>query len=272
MNAFEKAVTVDDCKPDEEICLEMANRLNPDIPWQTPEDLFNHLLRDTGYTFEEVKEEGWMFPPKGHDSRPYGRHEKGLLREDGEPGFSTPTGKIELYSTLLDDWGHDPLPHYEEPDMSPQGSPELAEKYPLILTTGRRKSPFFHSEHRMVSSLREMDPAPDMELHPETAKSLGIEEGDWVWIENQYGRCKRKVKLSDHLNPQVVEVSHGWWLPEKSEEDYGVEIVNVNRLIPDKYGSTGFGGGQYKSLLCKVYKADKGIEGLYEKKGGMKIE
>lgn len=271
LNAFEKALTVEDCKADEEICLEMARRLNPRIPWRTAKDLFNYMLKDTGLTFEDVKEKGWMFPPQGYPSRPYRRYERGLLRKDGKPGFNTPTGKVELYSTLLEKWGHDPLPYYEEPHMSPISTPELAKEYPLILTTGRRKPSYFHSEHRMIASLRKLDPYPDMEIHPETAKALGIRDGDWVWIENPYGRCKRKARYSDKLHPQVVEVSHGWWLPEKGPPDFGTDEVNINLLIPDKFGETGFGGGQYKSLLCKVYKAEEGITGLYEGRGGIKV-
>lgn len=264
LNAYEKAVVVEDCKPDEEICLELARRLNPNIPWKTPKDVFNYMLKDAGLTFEEVKKKGYIFPPPGHPSRPYRRYERGLLRKDGKPGFNTPTGRVELYSTLLEKWGHDPLPYYEEPHMSPISTPELAHKYPLILTTGRRNPVYFHSEHRMVPVLREFAFYPDVEIHPETAKSLGIREGDWVWIENPYGRCKRKVKYNENLHPRVVEVSHGWWLPELGSPDFGVEEINVNKLIPDTFGETGFGGGQYKSLLCRIYKAEEGITGLSE--------
>lgn len=271
LNAFERAVTVEDCKPDEEICLEMARRLNPNLPWKTAKDLFNYMLKNAGLTFEAVRDKGWMFPPRGHPSRPYKRYEKGLLRKDGKPGFNTPTGKVELYSTLLEKWGHDPLPYYEEPQMSPVSTPELAKEYPLILTSGRRTSTYYHSEHRMIRSLRELEPYPDMEIHPETARLLGIGDGDWVWIENPSGRCKRKARYSDRLHPKVVEVSHGWWLPEKAAEGFGVDEVNINLLIPDRYGETGFGGGEYKSLLCKVYVAGSGIEGLYERRGGIKV-
>jgi hypothetical protein len=42
--------------------------------------------------------------------------------------------------------------------------------------------------------------------------------------------------------------------------------VNVNQLIPDgTQAKCGFGGGQYKSILCKVYRAEEGIEGIYQK-------
>jgi hypothetical protein len=65
----------------------------------------------------------------------------------------------------------------------------------------------------------------------------------------------------------VVQTPHGWWLPEKRAEDlFGLWEVNVNQLIPDgTQAKCGFGGGQYKSILCKVYRAEEGIEGIYQK-------
>ena len=45
----------------------------------------------------------------------YKKWEKGLLRQDGQPGFDTPTGKFEIASTILEEHGYDPLPVYTEP-------------------------------------------------------------------------------------------------------------------------------------------------------------
>ena len=105
---------------------------------------------------------------------------KGLLRPDHKPGFQPPSGKVELYSTLREEWGLEPLPHYEEPPFTPASRPDLAEKYPLILSTGRRSPVFFLSEHRNIPWLREIDPDPVLEIHPDTAASLNISNGEWV--------------------------------------------------------------------------------------------
>src|SRR5208283_4352505 len=103
-------------------------------------------------------------------------------------GFTTPSGKVELWSSLLEEWGLDPLPYYEEPPFSPYSTPDLAKEYPLILGTGRRSFAFFHSEHRQIPWLREIDPDPIVEISPETAAKLEIRNGDWVWLENQLGK------------------------------------------------------------------------------------
>jgi anaerobic selenocysteine-containing dehydrogenase len=267
LNAMQKSIDVPGCKPDEEVCLEMARRFNPNLKWQSLRELYDDFLKPSGMNYDELKEKGWVFPPQGHSTQPYGRHEKGLLRKDGKPGFNTPTGKVELYSTHLERMGYDPLPSYEEPHMSPYSTPELAKEYPLILSTGRRSILYFHAEHRNIKPLRELEPHPVVEIHPDTARSLGINDGDWVWLENPHGKCKRKARYFHGIHPKVVQSPHGWWLPEKKAEDlFGLWEVNINTLIPDgTQAKCGFGGGQYKSIMCKVYKADEGIEGIYQK-------
>ena len=180
LQSINKAMRVDECKPDVEINFELAKRFDPDFKWNTLQDLFDDIIKPSGLTFRELQEKGWVFPPEGHPSHPYHRHEKGLLREDGRPGFRTPSGRYELYATLREDWGLEPLPHHEEPPFTPISRPDLAEDYPLILSTGRRSPAFFHAEHRMIPWLRAIDPDPVVEIHPDTAANHGIGNGEWV--------------------------------------------------------------------------------------------
>ena len=145
-------------------------------------------------------------------------------------------------------------------------TPELYKEYPVILNTGSRVVNFFHSEHRQIKSLRNMEPYPMAELNPETGKKYGIKDGDWIWIENQFGKAKFKARFREGHMKDLVMVQHSWWLPEKGPETlYGVFDANVNLLIPnDVYSKTGYGGSHMKSVLCKVYPAESGIEGIYE--------
>ncbi|HWR07657.1 molybdopterin-dependent oxidoreductase [Sporomusa sp.] len=256
VGAMNKAFSVGECKSDIEVCMELGKRLNPENwPWESVEDFFSDQLKpELGIDFNGLREAG-VFQP-GYT---YRKHEQGLLRYDGEPGFNTVTGKVELCSTLFEEWGEDPLPYYKEPPYSPVSTPELAKEYPLVLTTGARKVTSFHSEHRQIKSLRDIDPDPIMEINPQTAASLGIKEGDWVYIENQFGKCKEKAHLMPAIKPDVVHATHGWWFPEEEAEEpslYGVWKSNINTLIPHKHiGKLGF-GAPFKSILCKVYKAE----------------
>ncbi|MDP6087823.1 MAG: molybdopterin-dependent oxidoreductase [Nitrospinota bacterium] len=251
------AIRVAECRSDAEICFALSKRLNDDFRFESLDDLYRFYLKPSGIPLEEVRERSWIMPPAADPSMPYERHERGLLRGDGKPGFATPSGKIELYSSLMERWGYDPLPSYTEPHISPVSRPDLAKDYPLILNTGSRTIAFFHSEHRMISSLRKMNPDPLVEINPETAKEQGIEDGDWVWLENHVGRCKMRAKYS-LVHPRVVMAQHSWWYPEKiGEPDFGAYDSNVNVLIPGgMHSKTGFGGAQVKSLLCRVRKVE----------------
>ncbi|MFX0198607.1 MAG: molybdopterin-dependent oxidoreductase, partial [Candidatus Hodarchaeota archaeon] len=196
LQTINKAISVSECRSDLEINFELAKRFDPNFRWNTIHELFDDILKPSGMTFEQLQAKGWAFPPEGHPSTPYHRYEQGLLRKDGNPGFQTPSGLFELYSILREEWGLEPMAHYEEPPFTPISQPELTKEYPLILSTGRRSAVYFHAEHRMIPWLRALDPDPVVEIHPDTAKPLGIGEGEWVWIENWLGRCKFRAKIT----------------------------------------------------------------------------
>jgi len=255
-----KAVQVGDCKSDWEINIEMAKRLNPETGKRFPNvmALINSRLEAAGTTFTKMMEKGrWVMPPEG-GSRPYRRHERGLLRSDGKPGFNTETGKVELWSKTFEGWGLDPLPHYKEPAQSPVSTPELYRKYPLIMIAGTRSPLFFHAEHRMIPWLREKLPDPLVDIHPETAKQYGIYDGEWVYIENDMGRVRRKANITPTIDPRMINTMHGWWMPEEEGAEpnlFGVWKYQINQIVPGPQDSVaGFGGGQYKTTLVRLAK------------------
>ncbi len=171
VRAINKVVQVGNCKSDEEIMLDVGKRLNPDsFPWDNVEQMLDWMLRNTGMSFKELREK----PIPEYVPFHYRKHEKGMLRRDGKPGFNSKNGKFNLYIPMFQKVGLDPFPHYEEPLESPVSRPDLAEEYPLILTTGARSWGFFHSEHRQIDQLREINPDPVVEIHTDTAARLGI--------------------------------------------------------------------------------------------------
>ncbi len=242
-----------ECRPDAQIILELGKKLNPsDWPWENTIEMFDYMLERTGFTFAELRDKGWAY-----DSFSYRRYEKGLLRPDGRPGFNTPSGKVELSSSLFRQWGLSPVPYYEEPPESPVSTPDLFTQYPLILTTGGKTKAFFHSEQRQIKSLRKMNPDPLLEIHPDTAVNLGITNGDSVYIENAHGKCIQKAKLTEGIHPKVVHAQHGWWFPEKTASEpelFGVWEANINLLLPKGWTGRSGLGYPFKSQICKVYK------------------
>lgn len=236
-------------KTDEEILGELARRLGyaEHWPWRNREELFDYQLQPLGMTFKEFMTKG------GFDSKPdeYKKYERG--------GFATPTGKFELYSTIFEKLGYDPLPQYKESFENLRSAPEIAKEYPLMLITGGRFIPMFHSEHRQVDSMRRQHPHPLVQINPKTAQELDIANGDWVWIESARGRIRMKAKFFDGIHPKVVHCEHGWWFPELPGEEpwlHGVWESNVNVLTEDDPDACDeySGGWPLKTALCKVYK------------------
>ncbi len=256
VGAINKVTQIGEAKSDQEINLEMGKRWNPEAwPWENVQEMYSSMLAKAGLKFEDVRQDGPLFT-----QFEYKKYEKGLQRRDGQPGFNTPTGRVELYSTLFEGWGLDPLPYYEEPTESPLSTPDVYQEYPLVLTTGARPWAFFHSEQRQVEKLRALHPDPELQIHPSTAARYGIRDGDWVWIENRMGRCRQRAKLTPIIDPRVVNADHAWWFPEKAAAEpdlFGVWESGVNQLVPLLPGKSGF-GGNYKSLLCKIYKVEEG--------------
>jgi anaerobic selenocysteine-containing dehydrogenase len=278
LGAMNEALRVGETKSDIEICIEFGKRLNNAGPDGTSTwDIFEGDTRDKfvpdffskqtvgelGFDFDELRRIGLYQP--GYTYRKY---ETGGLRFDGEPGFNTVTGLVELYSTLFEAWGEDPMPYYEEPRWSPLSHPELADKYPLMLTSGSREYNTFHSEHRMFPTLRHFRDYPDIEIHPDTAAQHGVKDGDWVEVENPFGRARYKAHLVITIDPRVVHVRHGWWYPEQDGEEpnlFGVWKSNVNNLVPHfDIGRLGF-GAPFKSIFCSIKKVDD-LDGLVVKK------
>jgi thiosulfate reductase/polysulfide reductase chain A len=237
----QKAMETGECWSDWKIILELIKRLG--LESKDLYEFIDETLSPANVNFIQLKEKGWITAPM--------RYRK--YETDGFPG--TPSGRFEIYSTTLENWGYDPLPSHVEPPESPVGTPKLAEQYPLILITGGRLPVFFHSEHRQIPWLREIAPHPSVEIHPEAAENLGVREGDWVFIESPRGRCKMKAKLTLGIDPRVVHAEHGWWFPERLDPEHGVWESNINMLTDNEPCDCFTGSNPLRALLCKVYKA-----------------
>ena len=220
-------------------------------PWETFEQVWEYRLREimeargVGSLEEFIHQQNWKVdPPEA------GQFARGPL--------ATPSGKIELYSTIFEQLGYDPLPHYQEP-----GEPDAEwSRYPLLNISGVRAMPYHHSEFRHVEGFRKRHPDPIVEIHVDLARRRGIADGDWVWIETPLGRVKQRARLTTSFDPRYISTQHGWWFPEKSPEEpslYGLWESNINVTTdddPDKCDPLS-GGWPFKGpyLRCNISKA-----------------
>ena len=185
------------------------------------------------------------------------RYMLGELRKTGKkPGFDTPTGLFEIWSTTLETFhpGHE-LPTIHEPYESPYSTPETYEEYPIVYTSGRRIPVYFHSEGRQVPFCREQAVVPRFEINPETAEQLGIEDGDWCWIESKRGKVRQVANLFYGIAPGVIECDHAWWFPELPAPTHGWDLCNVNVMVDPDTQDPINGASTLRAYLVKVYKA-----------------
>ncbi|MBW2609312.1 MAG: molybdopterin-dependent oxidoreductase [Deltaproteobacteria bacterium] len=242
------------------IYLEIGKRVAPKFwPWETVEDMLNYQLRKADIKWEDFKEIV-MLARTGKD-QPYYKYKTDYWRKGG--GFPTKTGKVELCPTMLEDLGYDPLPYYEEPCESYYSTPELAEEYPLILNTGGRVAYNFHTQFTNLPWIREMQHYPRVQIHPDTAREYGIEEGDWVWIESLRGRIRQKANLFAGMDPRIVVVQAGFCYWEK--KGHARFLTSNANVLTDDAGpfDVAIGSSNYRALLCKIYKVKDG-DPLYD--------
>ena len=121
--------------------------------------------------------------------------------------------------------------------------------------------PMFHSEFRHFGvGAREKRPYPEADINVEDARELGIEEGDWVFIETKRGSIKQKARISNRIARKTVNAEASWWFPEMPGEDpslHGAWESNANVLTIDDPDACDplSGGWQNRALLCRIYKA-----------------
>ncbi|MFC1943957.1 molybdopterin-dependent oxidoreductase [Chloroflexota bacterium] len=214
-------------------------------PWKTLEESYDWRLEPLGVTFKELVNRGGDSPSL--QSKNY-----------QDSGFGTPSGKIELAPSMLEELGIDPLPSYTEWSQG-WASPE-AEKYPMTLITGARNRHYYHSQGRQTDMVRRKSPDPLAQIHPDKAQELGLKDGDWIWIENRMGRVKFKCKCSKGILPDVVSAEHGWWFPEDPAAEpslHGLWRSNINILADDgpEFCDPISGGWVLRGIQCRVYKA-----------------
>ncbi len=223
-----------ECWPDIKILNELGKALTSAQYWYDDyEKLLDEVLKPTGLNYQKFAEQGYL---KGTPR----------YRKYRSAGFKTPTGKVELSLSQADKLRVPALPRYS-------GQPEKEDKnFPLILTSSKSRF-YLHSAYRWVKPLREKRPRPKVEIHPETAHKLGIQDGDAVVIETSKGEITQIAHVTDAIHPQVINSAYGWWFPEATpESQYDWRTSNFNILTSMETLGKAFGTPNLKGLNCRV--------------------
>jgi anaerobic selenocysteine-containing dehydrogenase len=219
---------------------------------------YRYQLQPSGITLERLRAEpGGVRVPLETRHRKFAEMTGGVAR-----GFATPSRKIELYAETLLDHGYPPLPEFREPLVSPRSKPDLAPRYPLVLTSAK-STWFCESQHRALPSLRRRAPDPEVELHPDTARARGIQAGDWVRIETPDGSVRARARLNEDLNPVVVCSQHGWWqacdeIGAPGFDPFGPDGANVNLIVRHQPADPISGSVPLRAYICNVARLTAG--------------
>jgi cysteine desulfurase NifS len=246
---------VGEARNDYLIMAELAARLGyGDRFPQTEEAMIRQALDGSGFTLEDVRAGGGQVRIDA-PLMEYRKWEKGGLRPDGRPGFDTPTGKFEVWSTVLEDYGYEPLPRYTEPVEGPIAAPDLARDYPLVFNSGARTQVDFRSQHHGIQGLVRDHPEPTVDIHPADAAPRGIADGDLVEVRTPRGAVPFRAVVSPDIVPGAIECNMGGGTPVGPR---AWRERNVNELtdLANRDEISGF--PVYKALLCDVVKVESG--------------
>jgi anaerobic selenocysteine-containing dehydrogenase len=215
-----------ECMEDWWLWAELGRRMGYSdyFPWQSADELFRYLLEPSGFSLEQLEQKpgGIMYHRLDHQ------------RKYEQEGFGTPSGKVEIFSPTLAEYGYDPLPTFTPPPEDPA--------YPFTLITGTRTIAFTHAGFRHVAKLRKLVPEPLVEVNPESAQKLGISDGEPVLLESPKGSLTLKARVTDEVPPGVLSIQHGW------------EEANANLLTDFDPPDPISGYPAFKTVPCRVRK------------------
>ncbi|MGE0545740.1 MAG: molybdopterin-dependent oxidoreductase [Kofleriaceae bacterium] len=126
-------------------------------------------------------------------------------------GFPTPSGRLELWSRTLAEWGWPEvaLPAYIESHVHPN---QLASDQMVLIPTFRLPIQV-HTRSGNSKWLDEIAHTNPLWLHPRDAARIGVATGDLVRVETELGYFVLKAWATEGIKPGCVACSHhmGRW-------------------------------------------------------------
>jgi len=227
---------VGECRNDLDICADLAPRLGlAGYSDKTEEEWLRELTRDAIDDFEAFRECGLARLPAPEDAVAFAKE----IRDPERHPFSTPSGRIEIYSMTLaatpDPCGLGvipPIPTWIADDADPRHADA---RHPLRLVTPKSRART-HSIHDNQPILMRVD-RDDVWIHPADAAARGIIDGQPARVFNDRGATVLPARVTDRIAPGVISIKEGaWFTPDATGQDtHGCSNV----LIADRASPAG---------------------------------
>jgi len=195
---------VGESKTDVDILLELMKRFGGPEKSRTASDVWDEMRQlaplFAGISYDRLEGEGgiqWPCPDEDHPGTQYLHKDE---MDSGIPGFFAPV---------------DHVPPVEEPDA----------EYPLVLTTGRRRSTYHTgTQTGRASGFDLLVPSEFVEINPSDATSLGVVDGEVVEVSSRRGSVTAPVKVTERSPKGAVFMTFAF-----------PELTHTNRLTSDAY-------------------------------------
>ncbi len=222
-------------------------------------------------SWEDLNEKGYyvVSPDPDWENIPAGLIE--FYEDPDAHPLSTPTGKLEFYSTGLaehfpDDPERPPVPHWiaEGPSHQETVGTERSKKYPLLVMSNHPRWGV-HSQHDDVTWFREIETCkvrgPDgyqyhpLWMNPKDAEARGIKAGDVVSIYNERGTVLAGAYVTERIMPGAVGIDHGAKYDPIVPGEFDRGGV-INTIVPGNCTSKNTVGMAVTGFLVEVEKTD----------------
>lgn len=150
--------------------------------------------------------------------------------------------------------------HYRSNELLSVGQPgitvpaalELPEQtdevFPFWLSTGDRVPIYHHGQFRGIPEYEKMLPEPVVEIHPDAARQMGAQDGEFVVLSTRFGTLQVRAHLSPEVRRDCLRLTHGW------------ETANANALTGLEHFDPVSGFPWLKALPSKLERKTASVE------------
>jgi anaerobic selenocysteine-containing dehydrogenase len=111
------------------------------------------------------------------------------------------------------------------------GTEEPDEEYPYILSTGRVLYHWHGGTMTRRSKLDDIYPEPTVEIHPDNARSLGIQDVDWVKVRSRRGEINVRAIVTERSPAGLVFIP--FHFAEAAANELTLDARDPRVKIPD---------------------------------------